>query len=335
VVETDLGEFIVQLADDRPSHLIAPVLHKTRYEIGELFRDELEVDYTDDPEQLNAIARRHLREIFLTADLGISGVNFGVAETGSVCTVTNEGNGRLTTTAPRTHVAMMGMERLVPDMGSLGVMLEVLARSGTGQALSVYTNVVTGPRRPGDPDGPEELHVVILDNGRSEVLGGIAAEILGCIRCGACLNICPVYREAGGHAYGSVYPGPVGAVVTPAMLGIHQDLPYASTLCGACQEACPIRLDIPRMLLALRATSDERPFGRGLAAYASAATHPRAWRAMLASGGLLGRIRAKEGWIESLPGPGKGWTEHRAMPAPQRPTFHAWWKKHRGAGDGT
>ena len=217
VVETDLGEFIVQLADDRPSHIIAPVLHKTRFEIGELFARKLAVPYTDDATELNAIARRHLRSIFLSADMGISGVNFAVAETGSVCLVTNEGNGRLTTTAPRIHVAVMGMERIVPTFADLGVMLEVLARSGTGQRLSVYTNIVTGPRRPDYPDGQEEFHVVVLDNGRSRILAGESGEILACIRCGACLNVCPVYRETGGHAYGDVYSGPIGAVPATSM----------------------------------------------------------------------------------------------------------------------
>jgi L-lactate dehydrogenase complex protein LldF len=340
VVESDLGEFIVQLSEDRPSHIIAPVLHKTRQEIGRLFADRLDVPYTDDPTELNEIARRHLRRIFLSADMGVSGVNFGVASTGSICTVTNEGNGRLTTTAPRIHVAVMGMERIVPTPEDLAVMLEVLARSATGQRLSVYTSVVTGSRRPDDPDGPDEFHVVIVDNGRSEILASSAAEILACIRCGACLNVCPVYREVGGHAYGSVYSGPVGAVLTPALLG-HEgwaDLPYASTLCGACVEACPVRIDIPRMLLELRGeiAATDGPFRwlePGLAAYTYAATHPRAWRAFLASGGLLGRIAGREGWIRRLPT--HGWTASRDLPAPARESFHAWWRRHRREPHGT
>jgi L-lactate dehydrogenase complex protein LldF len=261
--------------------------------------------------------------------MGISGVNQAVAATGAICTVTNEGNGRLTTTAPRVHLAVMGMERIVPDLGSLGVILEVLARSATGQNLSVYTNIVTGPRRLDDPDGPEALHVVILDNGRSKVLAGETAEILGCIRCGACLNVCPVYRAVGGHAYDSVYAGPVGAILTPTMLGKHEDLPYASTLCGACQEVCPIRIDIPRMLLHLRAKSDDQPMGRSLKAYAAAATHPAAWRALLRSGAMAGRIAGRDGWITSAPGPGSGWTDHRDLPAPARESFHRWWKRNR------
>lgn len=337
VTETDLGEFIVQLSGDRPSHIIAPVLHRTRHEIGELFADELGVGYTDDPVRLNAIARRHLRGIFLNADMGISGANFGVAETGGVCLVTNEGNGRLTTTAPRIHVAVMGMERLVPTMADLAVMLEVLARSATGQHMSVYTNIVTGPRRPGDPDGPDEVHVVILDNGRSEVLGGDAAEILACIRCGACLNVCPVYRASGGHAYDSVYSGPVGAVLTPSLDGLadHADLPHASSLCGACKEACPVRIDIPEMLLTLRAEVAAVGLApdwlrRGVRLYAEAATRPGLWRTLLATGGLLGRARSS--WLDSLPLHGAGWTDHRQFPPPAARSFHQRWKERtRGA----
>jgi L-lactate dehydrogenase complex protein LldF len=335
VVETDLGEFIIQLAHEKPSHIIAPVMHKTRYEIGELFRDTLGVEYTDDPIELNAIARGHLREIFLTADMGISGVNFAVAGTGSISLVTNEGNGRLTTTAPRYHVAVMGMERVVPTFGDLSVMLEILARSGTGQRLSVYTNIVTGARRPGDPDGPEEFHVVILDNGRSEVLAGDLSEILACIRCGACLNICPVYRHTGGHAYGSTYSGPVGAVVTPSLMGFDEfhDLPDASSLCGACKDACPIRIDIPRMLLELRARSADAGHSpamveRGIRAYAAAATRPAAFRALLRTGGVAGR--AMPDWIKRLPSDGAGWTDYRQFPKPAKQPFHQWWKEHKG-----
>lgn len=333
VVETDLGEFIVQLSDDTPSHIIAPVLHRTRFEIGKLFEDELGVPYTDDPAELNAIARRHLRSLFLTADIGISGVNFAVAESGALVTVTNEGNARLCTTAPPVHIAVMGLERIVPTTAHLGVMLEVLARSATGQRLSVYTNVVTGPRQAGDPDGPEELHVVVVDNGRSAMLGSSLAEMLTCIRCGACLNACPVYRAAGGHAYESVYPGPVGSVVSPGLFGLenHFDLAYASTLCGACEDACPVRIDIPRLLLDVRSqstASDLTPgwLGRSLRMYTRAATHPKAWRTTLRLGGLLGVLKRGDGWISSLPGPAHGWTDHRDLPAPAATSFRRWWE---------
>lgn len=339
VVETDLGEFIIQLAGETPSHIIAPVMHKTRYDVGELFSEKLDVEYTDDPQELNGIARRHLREIFLTADMGISGCNVAIAESGSVVLVTNEGNGRLTTTAPRIHVAVMGMERIVPSLADASVILEVLARSATGQRLSVYTNVVTGPRRAGDPDGPDEFHVVILDNGRSRVLGGDTAEVLACIRCGACLNVCPVYREVGGHAYGTTYSGPIGAVVTPSLMGLEKwhDLPYASSLCGACLDACPVRIDLPELLLRLRrsAVAEGHPpdgLERALNWYSKLATNPRMWRGGTKAGGIGAKLIARDGWIRSLPGRGSAWTDHRDLPAPSAKPFHARWKdRQRGS----
>ncbi len=337
VVETDLGEFIIQLAGETPSHIIAPVMHKTRYDVGELFADELGVDYTDDPQELNGIARRHLREIFLTADMGISGCNVAIAESGSIVLVTNEGNGRLTTTAPRIHVAVMGMERIVATAEDAAVILEVLARSATGQRLSVYTNVVTGPRRPGDPDGPDELHVVILDNGRSQVLGGDTAEVLACIRCGACLNVCPVYREVGGHAYGTTYSGPIGAVLNPSLMGLERwgDLPYASSLCGACLDACPVRIDLPELLLRLRRRAVEEDRGpdgleRALNWYTKLATHPRLWRSATRAGGIGAGLVARQDWIRSLPGRGSAWTDHRDLPVPAPKPFHARWKERSG-----
>lgn len=334
VVETDLGEFILQLAGERPSHIIAPALHKTRREIGELFRDQLGVPYTDDPVELNAIARAFLRQRFLDADVGITGANFAVASTGSVVLVTNEGNGRMCSSLPPIHIALVGMERLVPTPTDLAVLVEVLARSATGQPLSVYTSIITGPRRAGDPDGPRELHVVVVDNGRSRVLASEVAEILACIRCGACLNVCPVYREVGGHAYGSVYPGPLGAVLSPALFDGWSDLPYASTLCGACRDVCPVRIEIPRLLASLRAeltTEAPRLFaGLGLKAYTKVATDPRLWRAFTALGGLAGRVAGRDGWIHRLPFRAAGWTEYRDLPAPADESFHAWWRRRRG-----
>ncbi|MDH3307663.1 MAG: LutB/LldF family L-lactate oxidation iron-sulfur protein [Acidimicrobiia bacterium] len=333
-VETDLGEFIIQLAGEKPSHIIAPVLHKTRQQIGALFAERLDVPYTDDPTELNAIARTHLREIFLAADMGISGCNMAIADTGSIVLVTNEGNGRLTTTAPRIHVVVMGMERIVESMPDAATVLEVLARSATGQRLSVYTNVITGPRRPADPDGPEQLHVVILDNGRSQTLAGSEAEILACIRCGACLNVCPVYREVGGHAYGFTYSGPIGAVLTPSLQGLDtwHELPYASTLCGACEDVCPVRIQIPQMLLSLRARSAEEGnlpgwLRRGIRIYARAATRPARFRRLLKAGGLAGRVLAKEGWIEKAPSHGAAWTGARDLPQPATRSFHQRWKE--------
>ncbi len=223
----------------------------------------------------------------------------------------------------------------MPSVADLAVMLEVLARSATGQRLSVYTNLVTGPRRSGEPDGPDEFHVVILDNGRSQVLGSEAAEILACIRCGACLNVCPVYRASGGHAYDAVYSGPVGAVLTPSLHGLagHADLPHASSLCGACKEACPVRIDIPELLLTLRSQLADEGLApawlrRGVKLYTEAATRPAAWRAMLASGGLLGRMRSS--WLDSLPSHGSGWTDHRQFPPPAAKSFHQRWKERSG-----
>jgi L-lactate dehydrogenase complex protein LldF len=272
--------------------------------------------------------------------MGISGVNFAVADTGSVCLCTNEGNGRLTTTLPRIHVAMMGIERIVPSMEDLGVVLQVLGRSATGQKLTVYTNILSGPRREaqGEPDGPEELHVVMLDNGRSKLLGSELAEILYCIRCGACLNVCPVYQEIGGHAYGSVYPGPVGSVLTPGLRGIahFHELPNASSLCGACREVCPVRIDIPRMLLKLReeATHDAEAVAdtplwlrMGLRGYRWMALRPGLFRVAGRAGGMLSRLIARDGWIGRLPGPLGGWTQSRDFPAMPAKSFKQRWQE--------
>ena len=322
VVETDLGEYIIQLAGEPPSHIIAPAIHKTKEQVGALFAERLGVPYTDQPAAMTAVARDVLRREFLTADMGISGVNFGVADSGAIAIVTNEGNASLGVTAPRVHVALMGMERLVRSTAELTVMLRVLARSATGQKLSVYTDLITGPRRAGDPDGPEAVHVVILDNGRSALRHTDVEEILLCIRCGACLNACPVYREIGGHAYGSVYSGPVGAVLTPALRGLAEwhELAEASSLCGACREVCPVRIDIPRMLLATRA----RAFAQGhttrwtipvLRAYRIAATHPRVFRAAAGLARAASRLTARHGWINRAPWPLSGWTRSRALPA--------------------
>jgi L-lactate dehydrogenase complex protein LldF len=361
VVETDLGEFIVQLAGDRPSHIIAPVAHRSRADIAALFKETLgatDAEVADIP-SMTALARRVLRREFLDAGMGVSGANFGVAETGSLVTVTNEGNGRLVTTAPPIHVALVGIERIVPTVEDLGVMLQLLARSATGQQLSVYTNVVTGPRRgprldlqaraqPGgssterglesgaesEPDGPDELHIVLVDNGRSRLLGTELAEILYCIRCGACLNACPVYREIGGHTYDGVYGGPVGSVFTPAKDGVrlHHDLPHASTLCGACRDVCPVRIDLPRLLLALRAHPENRATAprwlrAGIRAYRTMAVRPHLYRAAARVARAWGRRMAGDGWISRLPGPLGAWTESRDFPAPASSSFVEEWRK--------
>src|SRR5437660_920357 len=247
-VETDLGEYIVQLAGETPSHIVAPAIHKTRAQIGALFAEKLGTEPSDDIATLAAAARQALRRRFAEADLGVSGVNFAVAETGTILILENEGNARLTTSLPRTHVALMGIEKVIPRFADLEVFLRLLPRSGTGQALTAYQSLLTGTKRHAADEGPEELHIVVLDNGRSRMLASpVTRQTLACIRCGACLNACPVYRQIGGHAYGSVYPGPIGAVLTPQLLGMGEsaELPYASSLCGACRDVCPVKIDIP------------------------------------------------------------------------------------------
>jgi L-lactate dehydrogenase complex protein LldF len=338
VVETDLGEYVVQLARDRPSHIILPIIHMTREDVGRLMHREMQVPYSDDTTTLARYARERLRQEFLQADMGLSGANFGVAENGTICLVTNEGNGRMVSTLPPVHVVIMGIEKLLPTMADLDRALSLLARSATGQKLTAYTTLLRGPRRAGDECGPQELHVVLLDNGRTRVLAGENAEILGCIRCGACLNACPIYRSIGGHAYGDTYPGPIGAVLTPGLKGLAawKELPYASTLCGACRDVCPVRLEIPRMLLNLRRESvREAPpslqLRAGLWAFAWAATRPRAYRLAARAVRWALRSRAREGWIRKVPGLGAGWTQVRDLQEPARKTFQDLWRERRKA----
>ena len=259
-LETDLGDWLVQMAGETPSHIIAPAIHKTREQAAELLSREAGRPLpADDIPALAAAARVLMRERFLAAGMGITGGNIMVAETGSLVLVTNEGNGRMSSSVPPVHVAVIGIEKVASTWDAAAVWLSLLARSASGQPMSVYTSILTGPPRHGDPDGPEELHVILLDNGRSQLLGGKYEEALQCIRCGACLNACPVYGEAGGHAYGSPYCGPIGAVVTPLLFGLeaYEALPHASSLCGACREICPVRIDLPRMLVELRRDQEE------------------------------------------------------------------------------
>ena len=259
-LETDLGEYIIQLAGETPSHIIAPAIHKTKGQIAELFVDKLGIERTSDVSKLTSTARQILRAKFGAADIGISGVNFGVAETGTILILENEGNIRLTTSLPKTHIAVMGIEKVVPRFADLEVFLKLLPRSGTGQHLTSYQSLITGTKRHPEDEGPDELHIVLLDNGRSRMLArAVTRQSLACIRCGACLNACPVYQQVGGHAYGSVYPGPIGAVITPQLFGLTKaaQLPYASSLCGACREVCPVKIDIPELLLHLRAEITE------------------------------------------------------------------------------
>ena len=332
-VETDLGEYIIQLAHERPSHIIAPAIHKTKGQVAELFSRELKrPGLPADPEVLTKIAREELREKFLTADLGITGANFAVAETGTVVLVTNEGNGRMATSLPRVHIAVMGVEKVIPSMTDLAVFLAILAKSATGQKLSVYTTLVQGPRRPGELEGPEEFHLVLLDNGRIAQIAGALRESLYCLRCGACLNVCPVYRQIGGHAYGYTYPGPIGILLT-AMLngpGSVKELAHASSLCGACADACPVRIDIPRMLIELRRQVDEEhiaPWTERVLfrTFARLLVHPTLYRLGARIGRILQRPLIREGRIRALPFFFGRWTKTRDLPPVAARTFQERW----------
>jgi L-lactate dehydrogenase complex protein LldF len=338
-VETDLGEYIIQLAHERPSHIIAPAIHKTKGQVAELFRRELKRHAAPDPEALTRIARGELREKFLQADLGITGANFAVADTGTIVLVTNEGNGRMVTSLPRVHVAVMGVEKIVPSMTDLMVFLAILAKSATGQKLSVYTSLVQGPRRAGELEGPEEFHLVLLDGGRIAQIGGPLREALSCLRCGACLNVCPVYRQIGGHAYGYTYPGPIGILLTAMMEGAPavKDLAHASSLCGACVDACPVRIDIPRMLIDLRREVDDRkiaPWTERVAfkLLARLLERPRLYRLAIKAGRVLQRPFAGGGRIRRLPLVFGEWTRTRDLPPVASRTFQERWASDEGLG---
>ncbi|MHC5654646.1 LutB/LldF family L-lactate oxidation iron-sulfur protein [Stappia sp.] len=341
-VETDLGEYIIQLRGEHPSHIIAPAVHVNKDQVEADFRRvHTQFDPGRNLEEATTLlseARSVLREKYFQADIGITGANFLVAETGSSVIVTNEGNGDLTQILPKTHVVVASIEKIVPTLEDLSQLLRVLARSATGQDMSVYTTVSTGPRRAEDPDGPEDYHVVLLDNGRSSMLGTEFEEMLRCIRCGACMNHCPVYHAVGGHAYGWVYPGPMGAVLTPSLIGVDQSghLPNASTFCGRCESVCPMRIPLPKMMRHWR----EREFSRnlnpaaaryGLALWAWLARRPALYqRATRIAAGLLGWFGKGSGRFASLPLAG-GWTRHRDFPAPEGETFQARWARERGA----
>src|SRR5215471_3473172 len=341
-VETDLGEYILQLAHEKPYHIVAPALHKTRYDVAEIFEKRLNVPNEVVIEKQTAIARAVLREKFLEADIGISGANFLVADSGAVVIIENEGNARLTTSAPKIHIAVAGIEKVIPRAQDVATFLKLLARSATGQLLSVYSSFLSGPRRAGEVDGPEEFFVVLVDNGRTKLLPDRnKRQSLYCIRCGACLNTCPVYRKIGGYSFPWVYSGPIGAIITPQFMGVGHEpaLPFASSLCGACGEVCPVKIDIPKVLLDLRSdvkkaeTRDKQNRLEKLAfrAFAWMMTHPRVYE-------LAGRIGASMapagdgGWIRSIPpplnmGPAKAWLDQRDLPPSPSMSFREMWRR--------
>ena len=351
-VETDLGEWIIQLAGETPSHIVVPAIHKSKRQIAELFLEKVGVGPTDDVAVLTGAARRILRQSFAEAEVGISGVNFGCADTGTILILENEGNARLTTSLPRTHIAVMGIEKVIPRFTDLDVFLKLLPRSGTGQQLTAYQSLITGTKRFPHDEGPEELHIVLLDNGRSRMLSHpVTRQSLACILCGASLNACPVYQQVGGHAYGSVYPGPIGAVITPQLVGLGKtaQLPYASSLCGACREVCPVKIDIPELLLHLRAevtegtaagTADQRgPAKRKPAERLAFRLYTLAWsrpwlyllgarvmRVLQKPAVRGGRIGKVGGLVAKLAPPLAAWTEWRDAPPLAPRTFREQWR---------
>lgn len=335
-LETDLGEFIIQLAGVGPSHIIVPAVHLTKEGIADLFADKLGVDAPAEPVALAEIARARLREAFLNADMGISGANFMVAETGTLVTVTNEGNGRMCTTLPPLHVAVVGIDKTVPDLESLNVLLKLLPRSATGQKMSCYTQFITGPARTVAEGGPREFHLVLLDNGRTRVLKDeVTRETLLCIRCGVCLNVCPVYNHVGGHAYGWAYSGPIGAILSPQLLGVKiaGDLPFASSLCGACAEYCPVMIPIPEILIHLRRRVVEGDAVDGpavsgvLTAAAEAAALALSSPQLYEFGAQALKVAqaplVRDGWLPTLPPPANRWTMARPLPA-----FRGWFRQY-------
>ncbi len=336
-VETDLGEYIIQLRKEPPSHLVGPAVHLTKDQVSDLFAQHHHLPRSEDPTELVGQARTVLRQKYLAADVGITGANFLIAETGSAITVTNEGNAELTQGLPKVHVVLASLEKVIPSMEDAFTLLRVLARSATGQEFSTYTTVMTGPKRPEDHDGPEQFHVVLLDNGRTRMIGSKFQDMLRCIRCGACMNNCPVYLAAGGHAYGWVYVGPMGSVLTPQFVGIESahTLPNASTFCGRCEEVCPVRIPLPNLMRHWREEQFKRQlvpstvrYGLGLWGYV--ARRPALYRvATRLAMNMLARMGRRRGRFASLP-LAEGWTTSRDLPAPQGGTFMQQWKKRRG-----
>lgn len=336
VIETDLGEWILQKDDwDPPSHIVTPALHKNKEQIRDVFHQKMGYSKSEKPEELASFAREELRKEFLSADIGITGCNFAVANTGSVSLVTNEGNARLVTALPKTQIAVMGMERIVPSYQELDVLVSLLTRAAVGQKLTSYITSLTGVKDEGDVDGPEEFHLVIVDNGRSNILGTAFQSALHCIRCAACINVCPVYRHVGGHSYGSIYPGPIGAVLSP-LLGGYEDfkeLPYASSLCAACTEACPVRIPLHELLVEHRKVIVEKeksvpPFERlSMKAFRMGTATPSMYNVGTKLAPKIMKPLSNEGKIDKGVGPLKNWTDSREMPAMKDERFRDWYKK--------
>lgn len=334
VIETDLGEWILQLDGDVPSHIVTPALHLNRDQIKDTFTEKRGYDKSNSPEELGLFARQELRKDFLSADIGITGCNFAVAESGAVTFVTNEGNARLATTLPDTQISVMGLERIVPTWEELDILVSLLTRSAVGQKLTSYITGITGTRLAGEIDGPEEFHLVIVDNGRSKILGTEFQSALHCIRCAACINVCPVYRHIGGHAYGSIYPGPIGAVLTPLLDGYedHKELPHASTLCAACTDVCPVKIPLHEQLIRHREIMVEKnmaPTGEKIAmnGFVKWSTHPAAYKLSSKLARTALKPWTKDEAITNGPGPLKDWTVQRDFPAPSKQTFRSWFKE--------
>lgn len=333
-VETDLGEYIIQLADETPSHIIIPAIHKNRYQIADLLSKEAGETLPPDTSILAGFVRNKLREKFLDADIGMTGCNFAIAETGSMVLFENEGNARMVTTLPKTQITLMGMERIIPSWTDLEVMATLLPRSATGQKLTVYMSGITGPRREHDGDGPEEMHIIIIDNGRSLQLGDPEfQELLNCIRCGACLNACPVYRQIGGHAYGGTYSGPIGAVLTPALkknVAEWDDIANASSLCGACYEACPVKIPLHDMLVSLRRRKVEagrgnKLEGAGMSGFAAIMGNSKRYKTVIKLGKIGQKLVVRGGEIRTKVGPLKGWNSYRVTPSLPKESFRDKW----------
>lgn len=345
MIETDLGEYIVQVSKDRPSHIIMPVMHLTKESIRETLITHAGMKPVDTPEEMTVFARETLRREYIEADIGITGGNFIIAETGHIVTVTNEGNGRLTASAPPVHVAVVGIEKVIPTWEDFITLVQLLTRSATGQRMSVYVNVFCGPARPAtdkteaDGDGPSAFYLILLDNGRSNIYASEYAEALACIRCGACLNACPVYQSVGGHSYGAVYPGPIGSIITPLLQGKENaaPLPFASSLCGACKQACPVDINIPDMLLMLRRDLEhvqEPVWKAGMKGFAFGFSHPLLYQTATKIGAnalapLPTTNDDEESVIEALPYPFNGWTDKRDFPSLASKSFRDWWRENR------